>query len=220
MTTLTHDHGLASPGLDDLRPATPKRWPINAEVIDSLACAMPQYAGYRTAFYLVEGSALSCSADTLDDLLDKAVPWARASSRIVRVPMIPYYDTERDSGSGRSGRPVGSAPWAGGTWGGLCGATMWVTDPDLRYRDTFATLHGLGNGHYMQDYTTNGDISKMQAWWVNGVAARKPELDGFPVECRQTRRHDGLCTALDIEWDWRDYAPYADLGAGRQIALF
>lgn len=198
----------------------PKRWPINSEVIDSPACAMPQYAGYRRAFYLMDHSSASCSADTLADLLVKGVPWARESSRIVRVPMIPYYD--HDSREPGSSRPVGSTPWAGGTWGGRCGSTIWVTDPDRRYRDAFATIHALGGGSGMQDDPlATYNVDKLQAWWVNGSAERHEHLDGFHVECQQMRREHGpLCTALDIEWNWRDYAPWTDQGHNTQITLF
>lgn len=208
---------LTSPGLSDYVRTTPKRWPINTEVIDSPACAMPEFADYRRAYYLVDGSWVACSADTLDELLTIAVPWAGKGSRIVRVPMIPYYD----SIDGDSGRPIGTSPWAGGTWGGRCGSTRWVTDPNFRYRDTYATLHALSNsGGAMQGGTTNYDVGTLQAWWSNGIAARKPALDGFKVECLQRMRHDGLCAALDIDWNWRDYAPWTDRGNDTQISLF
>lgn len=220
MTTLAYDHGLASPGLSDLRPATPKRWPVNPEVIDSPACAMAEFADYKRAYYLVEGSHVAVSARTLDDLLDKAVAWARPSSRIVRVPVIPYYSEDPKDASLRS---VGTAPIPGGGWGGECGAMLWVRDPQGTYAAPRRMLRGLGaDVTYIQDHPGSGyDVSKLQAWWVNGIADRKPDLDGFKVQCAQKRRNHGpLCNALDFEWNWRDYAPFTDQGCGTQITLF
>lgn len=215
MTTLTYDHGLASPGLSDLRPARPRRWPINTEVIDSPACAMAEFADYPRAYYLVSGSCVEVSATTLDDLLDQGISWARESSRIVRVPTIPYYAGET--------RAVGSAPTPGGGWAGECGAMLWVRDPHGTYAAPRRMLRSLGaDVTYIQDHPGSGyDVSKLQAWWVNGIADRKPALDGFKIQCEQKRKgHGPLCTALDLEWDWRHYAPYTNEGHGVQMSLF
>lgn len=213
MTTLT-----ATAPAAIVRPE-PKRWTLHPEVIDSPACAMSQYADYRTAFYLVSGFYPLTTADTYEEILDKGRIWADRSSRIVRVPMIPYYDAREEE---KYSRPVGTPPAAGGTVAGMCGATLWVRDTDRAYRDTYSVLHALGGSSSMQDTILHGyNVSTLQAWWVNGIAARHPTLDGFHVECEQKRREHGpLCAALDIEWDWRDYAPFTDQGHDTQIALF
>lgn len=218
MTTLAHDHGLASPGLSDYPRTSPKRWPINTEVIDSPACSMPQFADYPTNYFLVSGTIAETSAATLTEVLDKGVPWARQSSRIVRVPMVPYYE-----GRERSGRAVGSAPTPGGGWGGECGATLWVRDPHGTYAAPRRMLRSLGaDVSYIQDHPRDTyDVCKLQAWWVNGIADNKDTLDGFWVTCDQQRRsHGPQCTALDFDWNWRDYAPWTDQGHDTQISLF
>lgn len=206
-----------------LAPTAPKRWPINPEVIDSPACAMPQYATYRRHYWLVSDSYREAAAETLDALVAKAAPYARENSRIVRVPVVPHYDQHRNHNGQRDRvHPVGSAPWPGGTWTGRCGSTIWVPDPDRRYRETFATLRALGVRLAMQhEPLANRDVSLMQAWWLNGVATRhEPVLDGFWVECTQERnKHRSLCSALDLTWNWRDYAPWTDEGHNTQLVL-
>lgn len=206
------------------RTHEPKRCHVNLDVIDSPACAMPQYATYRRHYYLVSGSCLLTGAETLDDIVDKGRAWADERSRIVRIPAIPYYDERRKPDGVRENvRPVGRASWAGGTWGGNCGSAIWVTDPTHTYRNTFAALHALNpdGNRYMQDGPlANADTGMLQAWWTNGVADRHDTLDGFWVECQQPRRtHLGLCTGLDLTWNWRDYAPWTDQGHNTQLAL-
>lgn len=218
MTTLATDYGIPSPGLADLRPATPKRWPINTDVIDSPACAMAQFADYPTHYYLTTGSIADCSAPTLDELLAKGVPWARRGSRIVRVPMVPYYEDREGSG-----RPVGSAPISGGGPNGECGASVWVRDPEGHYARPRAVLKALGAPvDYIQDRPLDRwDTRLLQAWWVNGIAAKKPALDGFWVTCERSRaEHGEMCGALDFEWNWRDYAPWHNQGHDTQLDLF
>ena len=214
------DGSLSSPGLRDYPRSTPKRWPINTDVLDSPACSMAEFAEYPTRLYLVTGSSIQVAADTIEEMLDKAVPWAHEGSRIVRVPVVPYYEDQSDS---RSGRTVGSAPIAGGGVGGECGATLWVRDPRGHYSRPRAVLHALGAPvTYIQDNPGSGyDVSTLQAWWVNGNAANKPDLDGFWVQCEQSRKeHADLCSALDFEWNWRHYAAWTDMGHDTQLALF
>lgn len=200
---------------------TPKRWPVNTEVIDSPACAMPEYATYRRHYWLVSGATALSAAKTLDKVIDSATIWADRHSRIVRVPVIPYYDLEAPDGESGRSRPVGTSRWAGGTMSGRCGSTMWVHDADRHYQSAFRALAGLDDSvTYFQSGTTNYNVSKLQAWWINGIADRHPHLDGFPVECMQERRHIGLCTALDLAWDWRDYSPWTDMGHDTQMSLF
>lgn len=185
------------------------RWSINPEVIDSPACSMPEYAGYRTRYYLVSGSTVSTAADTREDILDRAKIWATRSARIVRVPVVPYYDALNDPNE--KGRAVGRPAWTGGTWGGKCGSAIWVHDTDRRYQRSFRALRALGSNEcYMQSGTVNYDVATLQAWWINGISDRYPALDGFWLECRQAHKHLGPCAALDRTWNWRDYAPWCE----------
>lgn len=197
---------------------TRKYHPINPEVIDSPACTMPQYTGYDTKHLLVTGGGVLISHRDLDTLMENAVPWGRPGARIVRVPLAPIPDDAYGD------RTVGYAPTAGGTWGGRCGSMIWVPDTDHCYADQARLLHALGGDrHYIQDTDHfDNDLARLtQAWWVNGIATRRnPATDGFYVECKQTMRHLGDCTALDLAWDWRDYAPWTDQGAGTQLVLF
>lgn len=199
---------------------TPKRWPIHPEVIDSPACAMPQYATYPTRYFLVSGSTIEVSADTLDEILDKGTVWARPGSRIVRVPLVPYFETLTGAAQHRA---VGKPAAPGGTWSGHCGSAIWVNDAhDLIA--AFRVMHALGDpARYIQDFVGQPSgymVDTLQAWWVNGCADNHPELDGFFIECFEPHRHLGPCTALDRNWNWRDYAPWTDQGHNTQLSLF
>lgn len=212
------DGSLASPGLKDYRNG-PKRWPINTTVLDSPACSVPEFADYPTRLFLVTGSSVQVAADTIEEMLDKGKSWAHEGSRIVRVPVVPYYE-KKESGSGRT---VGSSPIAGGGWGGECGATLWVqADKFADVIEARRMLRALGGpASYIQDNPGSGyDVSTLQAWWVNGLVDNKDGLDGFWLQCEQKRKgHNELCSALDIEWDWRRYSPYTDEGHDTQLTL-
>lgn len=202
--------------------ARPETGLITTDVIDSPACAMPQYATYRRHYWLVTGSHLLTSAETHDEIVEKAKIWADRSSRIVRTPAIGYYDAMRHEPNSPGIRPVGTAPWAGGTWSGRCGSTIWFHDPDRTWQKAMRFLRALNEneGRYLQEGASGYNVSTLQAWWINGIADREPMLDGFPIECQQKSRHTGLCSALDQTWDWRDYAPWTDQGHDTQLDLF
>lgn len=180
-------------------------------VLDSPACTMPEYADYPRHCYLVEGSTVLVKASTAEEVIAKATPYrSHTSARIVRVPV--NYD----------GRAVGLPAAPGGTWGGRCGSALWIHDVDRHFQRTFQTLRALDPSLWsiQPGHLDNHRCLTSQAWWINGVADRHPEIDGFWVECRHPYRHLGNCEALGREWDWRDYAPYTDRGHNTQLALF
>lgn len=84
-----------------------------------------------------------------------------------------------------------TSPWAGGTWGGRCGSTCWIDDPDYRL-------------DFRQDRSF---YQKTQAWHhyrlvgsKNQVRYDDRDLLGFRVECEQPHHHEGECTAEPFRW--------------------
>lgn len=199
----------------DSGPANQIEYPVDPEVIDSPACSMPQYAGYPTKFFYVGSSAYpAVSADTYQQILAHAQGVhgrTQQGYRIVRVPIAP------------NGKPVGFRQ-SDKVWVGQCGSHIWFVDQDRSYQQFFKVMRALGDGtRYIQTGSLSSSVGTSQAWWINGVSDKHPELDGFYVECskKTTRsRHEGLCGDAMFEWDWRDYCPWTDQGHLVQPTLF
>lgn len=107
-------------------------------------------------------------------------------------------------------RPVAQAAVAGGTWGGRCGADLWLhDDSNVRYAVPLGAHADGANDH----------VRMVRAWWGN---SRNPTLAqfaaptvGYRVGCTRPHRHDGPHaslprhrrdlepTSLDTCWDDR-----------------
>jgi len=82
-------------------------------------------------------------------------------------------------------------PWAGGTWGGYCGSTAWIFEPGRPVNQPTFVDH---------------NVRCTQAWFTNGVGARRG-WTGYRVECER-RRHEGgePCSGAGYRWSWAERA--------------
>lgn len=140
------------------------------------------------------------SADTIDEALSRRDVWCKgwaAPARITAVRVAP------------DGVVTTTQPAAGGTWGGRCGATFWVDDPDFHI-------------------VPQRQISTHQAWHYHWVLGDSPyfriedrserALGGFRVECSLPVRHDGQCSAGQFRWTW-EHAVDAQENSFRRTGL-
>lgn len=92
------------------------------------------------------------------------------------------------------GREVNGFPMAGGTWGGRCGASFWVDDPEYHINFVqescidFRTIQIQHRHRVLED----------TKYILRGSAK---DLGGFRVQCLEPYRHDGPCRAG--VWTWR-----------------
>lgn len=118
-------------------------------------------------------------------------PFLRSESW-VQPPVISSELTAPDD------RPSTTPPWPGGAWGGGCGATKWVEDPDFSMA-------------FIQD-TSDLQAHATQAWHVHWTEQDSPffpledrerrALKGFRIACEGARRHEGPCQAGPWRWTW------------------
>lgn len=160
---------------------------------------VPGYpAHYATRHLLSDGGSryAMVSGDSLEDLIARTGPWIESC----RDPRILVETIAPD------GLPVTTQRWAGGTWGGRCGSSVWVlgehTDPSRI--ETFRIMNALHPQNTTREEILgldriSHDDGHTAAWWVNGIAARHG-LDGFRASCPQPFRHDADCRNGRYTW--------------------
>lgn len=184
----------------------------------SPACDMAQYATYPTGFAVASGTTLMCTAGNEDEIREKALTWGRDRDHsIIEYPLAPFRLSPTDALRG-----VGTAVTPGGNWSGTCGSTVWVPEPDEAVVHAIKVMRALGDrdASFQHGRPQNHRALMSQAWLLNG-AAKASAAPGIYLECTQRYRHLGECghdNALDLSWNWRDYAPYDS--AREQLVLF
>lgn len=158
------------------------------------------FAHYPVRFCLTDASGYHRlhGADTVEDLVDSAYR-RMGGERIIAEHIAP------------DGVRVVTEPWAGGTWSSMCGSTCWVLDPDDVVKHIEGVLAALG-GALPQAQTGRAEhqVSLTQSLWITGRRTREEHgWDGFRVECEQSMRHDGPCSAMTWRWDARARTPLA-----------
>ena len=148
----------------------------------------------RTRWEVWDGTCHLTSGRTEAEALRSAKFWTdRWAERPVAI-----LSTRMPDGGGRV-----NFPWAGGTWGGQCGSSIWIDDPE-------------GHISYLQDGWPGHERSTQaqHANWVDGsewFLERKPDRVwawGVRVVCLEPTRHEGSCHEGPWRWTWRDDLRY------------
>lgn len=158
----------------------------------------------RIRWDLYDGTAYLCSGKTKAEAEASARIWAKGW---VEEPVLVRTEVTAD------GNPRICFPVAGGTWGGLCGSSFWIDDPD-------------GHIAYVQEPRAFDVISgqRQHLNWVSSspyYPERKPERVwawGFRVVCLQPHRHEGRCSEGPWSWTWRDDPRYLS-NLGRRTGI-
>ena len=105
-------------------------------------------------------------------------------------------------------------PVAGGTWGGRCASSRWISDLDGAHRlarQVMCALAGQAPSGWQQS-TFHDRIARLQSWWVHEFDSAQDQ-GGFRVECQQEFRHEGPCAAAQWRWDAVAAIPLPDADA-------